>query len=163
VGAIKQHYLYPSAIFADRVPTDIGTLLGSCVAVCLYDTHNHFGGMNHFMLSVWKGHGLASPKYGNIAMDALLEKMTTLGCSRKHLVAKVFGGGDVLGKVNSIYQIGPNNIAVAMEMLDRYGIPVVAKSTGGQRGRKVNFNNLTGEVLMRYIESREELDLKRAG
>jgi chemotaxis protein CheD len=101
----KKYFLYPSTVFADRTPHHIQTVLGSCVAVCLYDTHNHFGGMNHFMVSLWKGNGLASPKYGNIAMETLLEKMTTLGCSKRHLIAKVFGGADVIENLSNHYQL----------------------------------------------------------
>jgi chemotaxis protein CheD len=148
----KKHFLYPSTIFVDRTPHHIQTVLGSCVSICVYDTHNHFGGMNHYMVSLWKGNGLASPKYGNIAIESLIDKMITLGCAKKNLIAKVFGGADVLENLSDHFQIGVNNIAIAMDMLDQNKIPITAKSTGGKLGRKITFNSLTGEVLMRYIE-----------
>jgi len=63
------HFLYPAALFASRTPHMVTTILGSCVAICLYDPILKFGGINHYMLPLWNGQGLASPKYGNIAIE----------------------------------------------------------------------------------------------
>jgi chemotaxis protein CheD len=91
---ISTHFLYPSALFASRERHKVSTILGSCVAVCLYDPIAQIGGINHFMLPFWNGQGLASPKYGNIAIERLVEKMISLGCKKNNLKAKVFGGGE---------------------------------------------------------------------
>ena len=72
---LPSHFLYPSALFASREPYIVNTILGSCVAVCLYDVKLQIGGINHYMLPFWNGQGLASPKFGNIAISKLLEKM----------------------------------------------------------------------------------------
>ena len=66
---MQKHYLYPSALFAERTPFLVDTILGSCVAVCLYDEHKKIGGINHYMLPLWNGDGLATPKFGNIAIE----------------------------------------------------------------------------------------------
>ena len=92
----KSHFLYPSAIFASPEPYVIKTILGSCVAVCFWDRVLKIGGMCHYMLPFWNGEGLASPKYGNIAIEKLLEKMYALGSNRFNIVAKVFGGGEII-------------------------------------------------------------------
>src|SRR5258708_2971389 len=97
---INKHYLLPSPIFSAREPYIVDTILGSCVAVCLYDVKLKFGGMNHYMLPLWNGEGLASPKYGNIANDKLFERMLRLGSSKQNLVAKVFGGSNQIGAIN---------------------------------------------------------------
>ena len=73
----QTHFLYPSTLFASREPFIVNTILGSCVAVCIYDTVLKFGGINHYMLPFWNGQGLASPKFGNIAIHKLLEKIAT--------------------------------------------------------------------------------------
>ncbi|HEX2974864.1 MAG TPA: chemotaxis protein CheD, partial [Bacteroidales bacterium] len=57
------HFLYPSTLFVSREPVIVNTILGSCVAVCLYDTLLKYGGINHYMLPLWNGQGLASPKF----------------------------------------------------------------------------------------------------
>lgn len=105
------------------------------------------------MLPTWNGMELASPKYGNIAIERLLEKMLQLGCKKNNLVAKVFGGGEVISVSSSSMHIGERNIMVAEQMLLEMGIPIIGRSTGGKNGRKIIFNTHTGEVLQCYIKS----------
>jgi chemotaxis protein CheD len=149
---INTHFLYPAALFASDSPYRVSTILGSCVAVCLFDPITKNGGINHFMLPYWNGQGLASPKYGNIAIEKLLEKMISLGSKKSNIKAKLFGGGEVIDTNISQFQIGERNIKLAIEMLDELRIPVVAKSVGGKLGRKIEYCTGTGEVKQRYIE-----------
>jgi chemotaxis protein CheD len=146
------HFLYPSSLFASREAVYVNTILGSCVAVCLYDTILRYGGINHYMLPLWNGQGLASPKYGNIAINKLLEKMLSIGCSQKNLVAKVFGGANVIETNNAQFMIGERNISIAFDMLNELQIRVISQSIGGNQGRKIQFNTLTGEIRQKMIE-----------
>jgi chemotaxis protein CheD len=104
--------------------------------------------MNHIMLPLWNGEGLATPKYGNIAMEKLLNKMLSIGCRRENMVAKVFGGANVAGTGLEVFMIGDRNITLALEMLDEFRIPVVARDVGGRVGRKIIMNTETGVVLV---------------
>lgn len=149
---IETHFLYPAALYASKLPTKVSTILGSCVAVCLYDPVLKIGGINHFMLPYWNGQGLASPKYGNIAIEKLFEKMLSNGSQKVNIRAKVFGGGEVIETNISQFHIGERNIQVALEMLEEYRIPIIAKSLGGKLGRKIEFCTDTGEVRQKYIE-----------
>jgi chemotaxis protein CheD len=149
---IKNHYLYPSALFANKEPYMVDTILGSCVAVCLYDEKRKIGGINHFMLPFWNGSGLASPKYGNIAIEKLLEKMIALGSSKEDMKAKVFGGGEVVQTESNHFRIGERNIEMAENMLKEMKISVIGRSVGGKLGRKIRFNTETGVVLMKFIK-----------
>ncbi len=146
------HFLYPAAIFVAPKPYFIKTILGSCVAVCLWDAKNRIGGMNHYMLPLWNGQGLASPKYGNIAIAKLLEKLISSGAQREHIVAKVFGGGEVIETEQSNFFIGERNAQLATEVLRTEKIPIRGESLRGKLGRKIIFNTFTGEVKMRYIK-----------
>ncbi|HUW05221.1 MAG TPA: chemotaxis protein CheD [Williamwhitmania sp.] len=146
------HFLYPAAMFIDKTPHKVHTILGSCVAVCLYDPVMRIGGINHYMLPYWNGQGLASPKYGNIAIDRLVEKMLSFGCLKVNLKAKVFGGGEVIETINNQFQIGERNIMVARDLLRDHGIVTIGSSVGGKLGRKIEFDTHTGEVRMRFIE-----------
>jgi len=148
----KQHFLYPAALFASEEHYVINTILGSCVAVCLYDINLKIGGINHYMLPFWNGQGLASPKYGNIAISRLYEKMLSMGSRKINMRAKVFGGGNIIESGLELFQIGERNIAIAMETLNEMQIPVVSSSVGGKLGRKIQFDNLTGEVRQKMIE-----------
>jgi chemotaxis protein CheD len=140
-------------MFASAQPAEVTTILGSCVAVCLWDRYLGIGGINHYMLPTWNGMELASPKYGNIAIERLTERMLQLGCKKNNLVAKVFGGGEVITVSSSTMHIGERNIMVAEEMLSERNIPIIGRSTGGKNGRKIIFNTHTGEVLQCYIKN----------
>lgn len=149
---IKTHFLYPSTILVPKEPYLINTILGSCVAVCIYDPILKIGGMNHYMLPFWNGKGLASPKYGNIAIEKLTEKMLYNGSKKNNLKAKVFGGGEVIATQISHFKIGDRNIQLAKEVLREYSIPIIGSSVGGKLGRKIKFNTYTGEVLQRFVQ-----------
>lgn len=144
----NKHFLFPGTIFAEPNEYLISTVLGSCVAVCLWDRVVCRGGMNHIMLPLWNGDGLATPKYGNIAMEKLLAKVLSIGCRREYLVAKVFGGANVTGTGLEVFMIGDRNIMLALEMLEEFRIPVVAKDVGGRVGRKIVMNSRTGVVMV---------------
>lgn len=153
---IANHFLYPAAIFANRKPHMVDTILGSCVAVCLYDPVKKIGCINHFMLPFWNGIGLASPKYGNIAIDKIITKMLEMGSDKKHIQAKIFGGGEVVETSNNMFKIGERNIEVAIKMLKEHKINITGKSVGGKNGRKIRFNTETGVVLMKIIKKIQE-------
>lgn len=148
----KQYYLYPATLFASREPHIINTILGSCVAVCIWDGVLGYGGINHYMLPLWNGKGLASPKYGNIAIKKLYEKMIDLGCSKVNLRAKIFGGADILQSTAYQFNIGQRNIEIAKEYLDELNIPIIGMSVGGSNGRKILFDSYKGTVIQKYIE-----------
>jgi len=148
---VNQHYLYPGALYVDTKPTQITTILGTCVAVCLYDNALKFGGMNHYLLPLWNGEGLASPRYGNIAIEKLIERMMENGSLVSNLQAKIFGGK--VDERGTVYNIGQRNIEIAETMLEDYKIPIISKSVGQSKGRKILFLNHTGEVFMKYLNS----------
>lgn len=143
-----KHYLYPSALFAEKKPHWVDTILGSCVAVCLYDTKLKIGGINHYMLPLWNGNGLASPKFGNIAIEKLIEKMLKNGSSTSNMIAKVFGGAN---QIKSSMDIGARNIAIAKEILEIHNIQIIAENTGGNVGRKLRYDTGTGKVMMKFL------------
>ena len=149
-----QHFLYPSSLFVSKDPYLVKTILGSCVAICLWDKRLKIGGINHYMLPHWNGNDLASPKYGNIAIDKLLEKMLFYGSRIEDLQAKIFGGGELLTSTGngSTTMIGERNIRVARMMLEEKNIQVVASSTGGKKGRKILFFTQTGEVRHKFLD-----------
>ncbi len=146
---VATHFLYPSNLFVSEKRHIITTILGSCVGICLYDTYLKHGGMNHYMLALWNGNGLSSPRFGNIANEKLINQILQLGSSKSQLVAKVFGGAN---QTTSYNNIGARNVEIAFEMLDRLKIPVVGKSVEGEVGRKVVFDTSTGEVKMKFVQ-----------
>ena len=147
------HYLLAGSIFAPEERHIVTTVLGSCVSVCLWDPVRLQGGINHFMLPFWNGEGLASPKYGNIAIAKLIDRMLDLGSDRRNLRAKVFGGGVVLNVTNPFMNIGERNVQLAEDLLAAENIPVLSADTGGRVGRKLIFNTESGVVLVKKLSN----------
>jgi len=145
---VARHYLYPGTLFAHRQAHQVTTVLGSCVSVCLWDAAVRVGGINHYLLPLWNGEGLATPKYGNIAIIKLIEKVQSLGAGGK-MVAKVFGGASMWEKTEGLLAIGQRNIDLALELLEKNRIPVVSRDLGGPVGRKIIFNTADGSVLLK--------------
>ncbi len=146
------HFLYPAELYVSKTPYQVNTILGSCVSVCLFDPTLNIGGINHFMLPYWNGQGLASPKYGNIAIERLSDKMISLGCNKNNLKAKIFGGGEVIETTIVQFHIGQRNIEVARIMLEEMKIPILSSSVGGKLGRKIEFYTSTGDVRQKYVQ-----------
>ena len=146
--------LYPADIFVDKEPSLVTTVLGSCVSVCLHDKTLGQGAINHYILPHWNGQDLATMKYGNLSIIRILEEMLILGSKYENVVAKVFGGAEVLTGMPTNFHIGRRNAYIALEILKELKIPVVFSDLGGNRGRKINFNTLTGEVEHSFINQR---------
>lgn len=139
-----------------KEPMVLGTILGSCVSVCLFDERLQAGGMNHFMLP-WPSE-LADGRQGHHGPDSietLLRELISLGGSIKDMRAKIFGGGKVVRSFTSVLDIGKRNIFVAKETLVRFDIPIVRECTGGEHGIKVMFHTDTGRAFIREIEAHE--------
>lgn len=151
-NTVKSHFLFPSNIHVSGNETNIMTILGSCVAVCIWDSVSGVGGMNHFMLPLWNGRGLASPKYGNIAIKKLIQKLENTGAKANRMQAKIFGGGEVIETKTNSFRIGQRNVAIAIELLEEYRIPIISSSTEGKLGRKIIFNTQSGKVKLHYIK-----------
>jgi chemotaxis protein CheD len=150
---LARHYLYPGTLFVHRQPHLVTTVLGSCVSVCLWNQTAQLGGINHYLLPLWHGEGLPTPKYGNIAIIKLIEKVKDLSAPGDKLIAKVFGGASMWEKTEGLLAVGQRNIEFATETLKSHRIPIKGIDVGGSQGRKVIFNSGDGTVLMRRQRS----------
>jgi len=145
-------YLLPGELNASKEPAQITTILGSCVAVCLWDAKIGIGGMNHFLLPAWREGEGPSTRFGDIATRTLLQKLLELGCQRRNLIAKLFGGAALFRSQDSyIASLGSKNVDAARTMMKNAGIPVIAQDTGGTNGRKIVFNTDDGSVWSRQV------------
>lgn len=139
--------------FVSNTDEFIGTLLGSCIAVSLYDTVNSISGLNHFMLpgrisrvDIFEDR---SAKYGITAINTLIEEMEKKGAKRKDIVAKLFGGGSVLEYEKRTNTIPMDNIRLARIMLEIEDIPIIQSDVGGKYTRKLLMDVQTGKVYCR--------------
>ncbi len=145
-------FIHVGEIHIGARPTEISTILGSCVAVCLYDKVQQIGGMNHYLVPLWNENGLQSPKFGNISIPRLIEGMNNVGCSIKDMEAKIFGGANVIDVSSHELMVGRKNILIAKEILKEYGIPITAQDVGGEKGRRIMMRSDTGKILLKYTK-----------
>jgi len=140
--------------YVSAKPTVIYTVLGSCVAACLYDPLNCIGGMNHFILpgdpDLHRFND--SARYGINAMELLINGLMNLGANRSYLTAKVFGGGNILHGVSEEKSPGPQNARFVLDFMKYEKIKVASMDLGGKEGRKIFFNTHTGDVFLKHIK-----------
>lgn len=146
---MKDVTLYLGEIRVATEPTLVKTLLGSCIAVCLYDPVRGVGGMNHFMLPASQADDGASARFGVPAMEGLIGALLDLGASPRRLAAKVFGGAHVLDVEESVGGVPQRNIDFIRTYLRAGGLPVLAEDVGGYDPRQVHFYTATGRALVK--------------
>ena len=152
--SLPKHMLYPADIYISKTPCIVSTVLGSCVSVCLHDPVLRQGAINHFILPYWNGYDSATMKYGNMAIIRILEELLRVGSKFENVVARVYGGAEVLTGMPANFHIGSRNVQIAFEILSEFEIPVLFSDVGGTRGRKISFNTSTGEVESNFIHRR---------
>jgi chemotaxis protein CheD len=137
------------------------TVLGSCVAACVWDPRLRIGGMNHFMLPD-AGENVPIDKamrYGNFAMEALLNDVLRRGARRESLEIKVFGGGNVLQSMgNTTVPIGDRNSEYVRRYLNEEGYTIAAEDLGGIHPRRIHFFPRLGKVIRLFLKK----DVERA-
>lgn len=158
--------IMPGDYCVSWAPAEITTLLGSCVAACLWDSHRKIGGVNHFMLpdSPSQANTLAektkSLRYGLYAMEVLVNDLLAMGARREHLSAKVFGGANISGVLNSQH-IGRRNAEFVVDFLLKDKIKVIASDLGGSHSRRIRFNTQTSAVRVERVASANSAALQQ--
>ncbi len=131
----------------------IGTVLGTCIAACIYEEGGTIGGMNHFLIpgDFRDEEIFLSPtaRYGMYAMELLMGELIKLNVDRSKLRAKIFGGADRLGSVST--GIGANNVRFIKAFLKMEDIPITGINVGGSYARKIFFFPHNGKVMLKRI------------
>jgi chemotaxis protein CheD len=158
----EQHGMYaakllPGEFYVTREQETIVTVLGSCVSACVRDAALGIGGMNHFMLPVSGGNGSwekadpgSSARYGNFAMEQMINEILKHGGSRRNLEVKVTGGGRILAQMTDI---GRKNIEFIEEYLRTEGLRILARDLGDIYPRKVYYTPASGKMFVKKLRS----------
>lgn len=139
-------------VYASQTPTEINTVVGSCITACLYDPQTRIGGMNHFALPAGDLNARSAANFGVHAMELLINEIMHLGGERTRLVAKVFGGADIL-QPSRREKIGKRNVDFIRDFLATESIPVVAEHVGGESGMRVLFETHTGRARVKLLDN----------
>ncbi len=163
-GGVKRRYfdrkynawivkVLPGECYTTADPDEVlVTILGSCVSACIRDTRRHIGGMNHFMLpegasAAWGGTDYAM-RYGNHAMESLINALLKHGARKSDLEIKVFGGGSV---IQSSSDVGSKNAQFVKSYLQKEGLVAVSEDLGGEAARRIHYYPATGKVMRRLL------------
>ena len=148
----KGVYLHSGQIHVSDEPCSITTILGSCVAVCMWDPLEGVGGATHYLLpNRVSGHN-ASVRFGNCAIEQLISRLIKMGAKHANLQAKLFGGACIFAGFRSLEeQLGTKNVQLAIRMLDEAVIPVITHDVGGPQGRKLIFNTDSGDAWVKLL------------
>jgi len=152
-ATLKEVTLYIGGVHASAEATLIKTLLGSCIAVCLWDPVARVGGMNHFMLPQGDGKGDDLTRFGVHAMDCLIGATMKAGGERRRLTAKLFGGAHVLDVAVSAGGVPQRNVDFIQTFLEREGFPVLSADVGGHQPRYVHFFTDSGRARVKRVTS----------
>lgn len=152
--------ILPGEFYVSTEGEMIVTVLGSCISACIRDRYNNVGGMNHFMLPLQKENMInensfiasESARYGNWAMEFLINEILKNGGNKRNFEVKIFGGGKVLESMNNI-DIGRKNIEFVQEFISNEALSLAAEDVGGVFPRKVLYFPDTGSVKVRKLKS----------
>ena len=146
-------FLQPGDCWFGGADTRIRTLLGSCVAITLWNPKQKLGAMCHIMLPqrapTKKQEGLDG-RYADEAVALMLKDIKRAGCRPIDFEAKLFGGGSMLS-LSAIDGILPErNIEIAKKLIHDAGWSLMAEHTGGKGSRQIRFDIATGDVWIRF-------------
>jgi two-component system chemotaxis response regulator CheB len=148
---VNRVFILPGEYFISKQPNIISTLLGSCVAVCLYHPQLKFGGMNHFMLPT-SPNKERSGKYGDYATAVLLQFFERTVGSLNGLEAIISGGANVISTIGSGTQIGQRNVEIAREILKKHNIRIIKENVGGTHGLKLHYQNWDNKLTIEQMD-----------
>lgn len=153
---ITTYKILPGEFYVTKDDERIETVLGSCISACVRDPIAGVGGMNHFMLPVDKNSSAArselsdANRYGNYAMENLVNALLRLGAKRERLEFKLFGGGRIM---SSMTNVGWYNIGFAFDYVYTEGFKIVSQDIGDIYPRKVVYYPLSGRVRVRRLNA----------
>jgi chemotaxis protein CheD len=148
--------ILPGEYYVTTTPGEaVATTLGSCVSACIRDKVFGIGGMNHFMLPVHSTDASQdwldeATRYGNFAMEYLINSILKAGGNRQNLEAKVTGGGNIIANMSNV---GLKNGLFVLDYLARESIPIIANDLGDMHPRKVMYYPDTGRMRVKRLES----------
>jgi chemotaxis protein CheD len=128
-------------------PTQLASVLGSCVGVALFHPQLRLGCLAHVVLPVTNGSGAPPGKFADTAVPHMLQLLERQGADRAGLVAKIFGGACMFNTTGPL-QIGNANIAAVNAALEAEGLRVAACDVGGTSGRRITLDCETGRVTV---------------
>ena len=150
---MKQIFLLPGQWVVPHEPSELTTILGPCVAVCLFDRARGMGGMNHFLLAGGGASSRERSRYGDTSCEDLVQCLFASGSKAGDLEARIVGGANV-GRLSSPEgeSLGERNAETARTVLGRHRIEIGFEDTGGSSARRLRFRTSEGILEVKTID-----------
>lgn len=134
--------------------------LGSCIGVSIHDSIAGIAGMLHYQLpesKINQQRAQACPfMFADTGMKVLVEKILSLGATKKNLVVKIAGGAAMengpLG-----FDIGKRNYLAIRKILWKNGMIIKTEDVGGSLPRNLYLRVSDGAVMVRSKEYERSL------
>ena len=157
---ILEIFLKPGEMHWGDTDTRIRTILGSCVAICLWHPGLKVGGMCHYLLPSRRVRGSNDPldgRYGEEAMELLMKELEKTHTKPKEYTVKVFGGSNMFSEIvkESNINVGEKNISKALELTSKNGFQIASKDMGGTEHRSILFDIWSGDVWLKKPKKEE--------
>lgn len=149
------YHLRPGYIFANSDPSLISAVVGSGVAVCVWDRVSGIGGMSHFQYPAAGRRDKRTAKFGDVSVKTLVRMLQRMGARLENMEAQLFGGGH---RYEYAKNIGKRNIRIARKALKKSRIPIISEDIGGRQCRRVLFHTRTNEVLVMKTSKSRQVD-----
>jgi chemotaxis protein CheD len=150
---MKQIFLLPGQWAVPHEPSELTTILGPCVAVCLFDRSRGMGGMNHFLLAAGGANARERSRYGDTSCEDLVQCFFASGSRPTDIEARIVGGANVgRSPLAAGESLGERNAEMARSVLRRHGIGVGFEDTGGSNARRLRFRSGVGILEVKTIE-----------
>ncbi len=144
--------ILPGEFYVTAHNEAITTILGSCISACVRDKNAGLGGMNHFMLPINNSASSLqqanAARYGNFAMEKMINDILRNGGTRQNLEIKIFGGGRVM---KGVTDIGRKNIDFVKAYIRVEELKLLSEDVGGKLPRKVMYFPKTGKVKLKKL------------
>ncbi len=141
-----EYFLLPGYIYLNAEPSLLSAVLGSHVAVSLWDQKKKYGGMTSYLYPRTDSPARATAQYGNVALPYLVRMFLEEGTNVRDLKAQIFGGAMQVSGAGA--QVAGDNIRTAKKILRGYRIEVVSEDLGGSLGRKIVYNTSSNEAIV---------------
>ncbi len=152
---MKKILLNIGDIVVSTEPAMLETALGSCVSTCLWDEELKIGGMNHFMLPKAMDGAIKDSYCGRESIEKLINIFLSLNCDVRNIKAKIFGGGRIIKSSGNMLDVGRENVIMAKQVLNKYGIPILNEFIQPDYGIKIFFYSATGKTFVKKMNEME--------
>lgn len=152
----KLAQVHPGELAFEKAPVVIETLLGSCVAVTLYNRKLRVGGLCHYLLAVPQ----RQVNKKNCRKYAVLVLPELFDIAKSHsniddFQFGLFGGSDIF-PTEKKESIGKSNINFALNWLKERGLKLSIQDTGGYHCRRLSLDLNTGDLTVKSYQMESE-------